>query len=54
MNQTTDEFVRSENIAYFEQRLTTIPEGAEREMLLKLLAEERAKAPRSVAPPQRN
>jgi hypothetical protein len=38
-----DRFVARENIKHFKERLETVTDDAERERLLKLLAEEEAK-----------
>ena len=44
-----EEFIRRENLALFKKRLTEHHTGAEREVLMKLLAEEEAKR----TPPQK-
>jgi hypothetical protein len=44
-----EEFIHRENLALFKKRLADPHTSAEREMLMKLLAEEEAKEP----PPQK-
>jgi hypothetical protein len=45
-----ERFIRSANIAKLTKQLEGLPAGAEREMLLKLLAEEKAKGFKSAKP----
>jgi hypothetical protein len=40
-----EQFIHTENLALFKKRLTESRSDAEREVLLKLMAEEEAKAP---------
>jgi hypothetical protein len=45
-----ERFIRNANIAKLTKQLEGLPAGAEREMLLKLLAEEKAKDSKSANP----
>lgn len=40
-----EEFIRSETLKIFKRQLTLVKDDAQRQMLLKLLAKEEAKAP---------
>jgi hypothetical protein len=40
-----EEFVRRENLKIFRRRLALVKDDAQRQLLLKLLAEEEGKAP---------
>jgi len=45
-----ERFIRNANVAKLTKQLEGLPAGAEREMLLKLLAEEKAKGSKPVKP----
>ena len=45
-----ERFIRNANVAKLTKQLESLPAGAEREMLLKLLAKEKAEGSKPVKP----